>query len=166
MTKQRPRISIPLTFFDKVVEIVTILVVIVAWWYAFVQYPKLPSVIPTHFDGQGNCDGYGPKWTLFLTTTIGTLLYGILSFIGRYPYGFKYPVPITAENAQRLYAIAARMLRTLKVVLVGVFAAINWQLVQVAMQPDFAGTQYVIGGIMIAIFGSVFYFLIQLFKNS
>ena len=29
-------------------------------------YPQLPETIATHFDSQGNANGYGPKTTIFL----------------------------------------------------------------------------------------------------
>lgn len=32
-----------------------------------VAYPQLPSVVPLHWDAQGNVNGWGPKWSLFLT---------------------------------------------------------------------------------------------------
>ena len=166
MANNRPKIAVPVTSFDKVVETITVVVLVLAWIYTLVQYPKLPSIIPTHFDGQGNVDGLGPKWTLFLTTGMATVFFGLLTYLNRHPHWFNYPVAITSENALRMYTIATQMMRTLKAVLVGVFFAINWQMVQVAMQPDFSGSKYVIFGILAAIFGSVFYFLIQLFKNS
>jgi hypothetical protein len=36
----------------------------------------------------------------------------------------------------------------------------------VAILPDFSGTSYVIGVILVALFGTIFYYLIQLFKYS
>jgi len=31
-------------------------------------YPRLPQVVPTHWNAHGAVNGYSPKWTLFLTT--------------------------------------------------------------------------------------------------
>jgi uncharacterized membrane protein len=31
-----------------------------------VAYPQLPATVPLHWDIQGQVDGWGPKWTLFL----------------------------------------------------------------------------------------------------
>jgi uncharacterized membrane protein len=31
-----------------------------------VAYPQLPNVVPIHWDAQGQVNGWGPKWSLFL----------------------------------------------------------------------------------------------------
>lgn len=165
MTPQ-PKIQVPLTTADRLLEGVALLLLLGSWVYAFVMYPKLPETIAIHFDGQGNPDGYGGKIFFWGETLAGTALYALLTFLGRHPEWFNYPVAITSNNAPRLYHWALQMMRSLKVVLVGIFAAIQWQTVQVALRPDFSGTSYVIGGILLALFGTIFYYLIQLFKQS
>ncbi len=32
-----------------------------------VAYPQMPSIVPMHWDAHGNVNGWGPKWSLFLT---------------------------------------------------------------------------------------------------
>lgn len=163
---QQPKIQVPPTTADRLFEGLALLILLCSWIYAFVMYPKLPETIAIHFDGQGNPDGYGGKVFFLVETAVGTALYVLLTFLGRHPEWFNYPVKVTADNAPRLFGWALQMMRSLKVVLVGIFAAIQWQTVQVAIHPDFSGTSYVIGGILVALFGTIFYYLIQLFKYS
>jgi len=44
-----------------------------------VAYPKLPDVVPMHWDAQGHVNGWGPKWSLFLTGP-GTMTLFVLLF--------------------------------------------------------------------------------------
>lgn len=166
MESNRPQLTVPRTAFDNGVEALALLGLISSWIYVSVHYAQLPDVIPTHFNGQGQVDGYGDKWTIFLGSGIATVMYIGLSYIGRHPHWFNFPVAVTEANAPRLYQIAVRMLRTLKLVLVGVFFAIEWQTVQVAHNTAFDGGRWILLGVMGAVFVPLFYFLIQLFKNS
>ena len=161
-----PKILVPLTATDRLLEVLALFLLLGSWIYALLMYPKLPETIAIHFDGQGNPDGYGGKVFFLIEVAVGTALYVLLTFLGRHPEWFNYPVKVTTDNAPRLYGWALQMMRSLKVVLVGIFAAIQWQTVQVAIHPDFSGTSYVIGGILVALFGTIFYYLIQLFKYS
>jgi uncharacterized membrane protein len=50
-----------------------------------VGYPKLPDVIPTHWDIHGHANGWGPKWSLFLfgpgLMTLMVLLFAALPWL-------------------------------------------------------------------------------------
>ncbi|MFM2230073.1 MAG: hypothetical protein RL607_1331 [Bacteroidota bacterium] len=166
MESQRPQLTIPLTRYDFGIEFVALAGLVASWIYVAWQYPHLPEVIPTHFNGQGQVDGYGDKWTIFMGIGFATAAYVVLTYIGRHPHWFNYPVAVTEANAPRLYQLSTRMLRTLKLVLVGVFFAIEWQTVQVAQHAAFDGGRWILLGVMGAVFVPLFYFLIQLFKNS
>src|SRR5580698_4404400 len=39
-----------------------------------VAYPQLPNIVPMHWDIQGHVNGWGPKWSLFLTGPGGMVL--------------------------------------------------------------------------------------------
>jgi uncharacterized membrane protein len=44
-----------------------------------VAYPQLPAVVPLHWDAHGNVNGWGPKWSLFLTGP-GLIAFMVLLF--------------------------------------------------------------------------------------
>lgn len=44
-----------------------------------VAYPSLPSTVPIHWDAQGQVNGWGPKWSLFLYGP-GLMLFIVLTF--------------------------------------------------------------------------------------
>ncbi|KAE8764089.1 DUF1648 domain-containing protein [Georgenia thermotolerans] len=67
------------------------------------RYPALPATIPTHFDATGTPDGFGPRTSILWLPLLWFVLQAGLLALSRYPRIFNYPVPVTADNAQRLY---------------------------------------------------------------
>ncbi len=131
--EQRPRINIELTFWDKALEIAGWVFIIFIWTLTIVKYPLLPGTIPTHFNASGSVDNTGGKTMIFLLPAIGTVLFAGLTLLNRYPHMFNYPVPITEENAERQYRIATRLMRYLKIMLVVIFSAIEFQTIRTAL---------------------------------
>lgn len=164
-SKSRPIIKIPLTTTDKVVEIITILLLLIFWFFIVSNYKHLPETIPTHFDGSGKIDGYGEKWTILIAPCISVIFYISLSYLSRYPYKFNYMTEITEVNAEKLYTIAVRMLRYLKLFLIIIFFAIEFKTIQNTYNPSDLGGGFMFF-IMSLIFIPIFYFLIQFSKNS
>lgn len=73
-------------------------------------YPFLPETIPTHFGVRGQADAYGPSWTILPLAALWLAMQALLAVFSHYPRVFNYPVPVTEENAQRLYREGERML--------------------------------------------------------
>lgn len=120
----RPKIKIPLTTIDKVMEIAGWLFVITACILAFYYYYKLPEVIPVHFDITGKPDRYSSKAYLFFLPVLALILFTGMTWLNKYPHVFNYPVNITPENAERHYRFSTRMLRFVKMVLAFIFCLI------------------------------------------
>ncbi|WP_053388249.1 DUF1648 domain-containing protein [Leucobacter japonicus] len=77
---------------------------------SLLAYPALPDAIPTHFDNAGRADGYGPKPTLLVVLAALALMVVLLAIASHVPRLFTYPVPLTEENAQRLYRAGEQMI--------------------------------------------------------
>lgn len=141
----RPRIDIVPTGTDRLLDVAAWLLVVTIWILVAVNYDSLPDEIPTHFDLRGRADAYGDKSTIWGVPAIATLLVIMLSFFQRMPHRFNYPVDITAENAERQYTIALRMMRVLKLVVAAIFMLIVWSSVRDA------GSSNELGGWVIAV---------------
>src|SRR5690349_21517945 len=111
----RPRIKINLNRFDKRLEMAGLILLALMWGLAIINYLRSPETVPIHFDSSGNPNGYGSKLTLLFLPLIPTILYLGLTQLNKYPHVFNYMTQITAENAERQYTIATRMIRILKV---------------------------------------------------
>jgi uncharacterized membrane protein len=166
VTSDRPILKLPLTPFDLSVEVLGFLVLIGFWIFTIHFYPSLPEVIPTHFGGGGEPDGFGSKETILGLPIVSTVLYVMLTVFSRFPHKMNYTVSITETNAEMQYRIMTRMIRVLKVFVLAVFWLLDYKTVQIALAwPDLLGNWFLFL-LFAMIFGPLFYFLIQLSKNT
>ena len=130
MEEERPKITLIPTTADKLVDLLGWIILLALWALTITHYSTLPDTIPTHFNGAGEADGFGSKASIIGLPFIATLLFILLTILNRYPHIFNYPSPVTQDNALRLYTLATRMLRYLKLVLLVVFGGIGFMTVQ------------------------------------
>ncbi len=135
MEGARPKLKIPLTTLDKVIEALCWSGLAATWLAAFIAFSQLPEIIPTHFNGSGQADGYGSKSTIWLLPVIPTILVAGLSFLNRFPHTFNYLEEITPANAEKNYRWGTRLLRYSKLFVVLLFGAILGQVIFAARQP-------------------------------
>ena len=121
---RRPKIIIELTLTDKVIEILGWLALAILWTLTLLAFTDLPETIPTHYNGAGLVDNYGDKSTIFILPIIGTLIFVLMTILNRFPHIFNYPTIITAENAEKQYILATRLIRYLKFAIVVIFLVI------------------------------------------
>ena len=162
----RPKIKIPLTITDKIIEVMGLLVLIGFWIFTLFHYNQLPDIIPTHFGAEGKPDGYGEKYTILFLPIIGSLLYIALTILARFPHKMNYTATITEANAEKQYTIMTQMLRVLKVMMLLVFFVLDYKTIQIALGlPDLFGRWFLLL-LFALVFVPIFYFLIQSSKNS
>ena len=118
----RPTPEIQTSQFDKLIEFLGWVCLILLWVITIISYARLPEIIPTHFNASGQADDEGSKMILFFLPVIGTLIFVGLTVLNQYPHIFNYPVAITEANAQKQYNNAVRMLKVLKLILAVVFS--------------------------------------------
>lgn len=161
-----PKIALPLTTADKIKEALGLVLLFAFWYFALHYYSQLPDVIPTHFNSNGEVDGYGGKWTLFLLSAITTIIYLGITVISRFPHKINYAVPITEANAYKQYSLVTGMFRMMKIAILIVFFIIEYHTVQVALGlPSLLGKWFMLI-VFTLVFAPVFYFLIQSSKNA
>lgn len=131
--QERPRLHIKPSSFDHILEGLAIVCVLLSVGITFYFFPILPDRIPTHFNIEGVPDGYGSRTTLCFLVVLQVLFYGFLSLIAKYPHTFNYMTQITEENAYEKYRGALRFLRWTKLWILGLFAYINWGIIQTAL---------------------------------
>ena len=109
--KDRPRIRIESTSSDQKIDIIIIVMTILLVAIPLVYYFRLPDIIPIHFDGASNVDGYGSKVIIWVIPIIGLLTYFPLRYLMDKPHLFNYPTTVTQENAEGLYRSGVKMTR-------------------------------------------------------
>lgn len=123
---ERLRLKLKLSPIDYFVEIVSFSELIYLIILPIYYFNHLPDLLPKHFNAAGNPDSFGARNTIWVLPAIGLVMYIGLSFLNRFPYLFNYPVNITEENAQNLYTIGTRTVRTLKLIIILIFFYINY----------------------------------------
>jgi uncharacterized membrane protein len=120
----RPKIKLTLTPLDLKLELTSKIFFYIFWVLSLFIYFKLPTTIPTHFNASGQADDYGNKMTLLILPIFATIIYIGVTQLIKYPHIFNYSTKITLDNAQKQYAIATRLLRFLKLVILVIFSLI------------------------------------------
>ncbi|MCK9203740.1 MAG: DUF1648 domain-containing protein [Bacteroidales bacterium] len=94
-------------------------------------FPKLPDMVPSHFNEWGAPDNWENKSSVWSLLGITVFIYALLTFINFIPHRFNFPVRITPQNALRQYTLAMRLIRYLKIVLVWMFFYIDLTTIRV-----------------------------------
>ncbi len=163
--EKRPILTLEKTKIDYLIEIVAFVILVFHWIFVWVNYSKLPQIIPSHIDSNGNIDGMGAKSILFYVPIIGLLLLIAMTYTSKKPHNFNFPYPITEENASRQYRNSLMMTRVMKCLIQLLFLAITANIVQTASSLDlkFVGLWMFPVGIAL-LFVTMFFFVFRGFK--
>ena len=129
MNSKRPKIKMPLEPIDVLAEMITLSVLALMIVYIFIIYHDLPETIPTHFNGEGEENGFGNKSMIWLLPGIGAILYIAFSILNRFPHIHNYNINITKENALKNYRFSSRILRFTLVFVMLLFVGIAYDIV-------------------------------------
>jgi uncharacterized membrane protein len=110
---EQPKILIPLTTSDIIVEIIGVISLAFFWIMLIINYSTLPKIVPVHYNAEGEVDNFGSKMSLIILATIATILFIALNYFSKRPHILNYPVEINSENTKKQYTIISKMLRYL-----------------------------------------------------
>jgi uncharacterized membrane protein len=163
--EKRPKLQLKWTKFDYFLEFLAIGILIFHWIFMLYYYSKLPQIIPSYLDSNGEIDGMGSKNMLCLVPIIGLLLYIAISYTNKKPHCFNFPYPITAENAERQYRNSLMMMRVMKILVQLVFLCVTANIISTALPfgLKFVGLWMFPVGIAL-IFVTMFFFVYRGFK--
>ena len=147
---ERPKLTLPLSPTDKIIEIAGWVCLALLWITTLVCYANLPEIIPTHFNLAGKADDHGHKMVIYFLPVIGTLMFIGMTVLNRYPHRFNYPATITADNAARQYQNGKRMVRVLKLGIAIVFSMLVFMIYRSATGPS-GNLQYWFLPVMLAV---------------
>ena len=128
--EEGPEIELDLTITDKIFEILGWISLVAVWVFTIKNYDNLPDIIPIHFNGAGQADGFGGKGTILTLPIVSTILFTGMTVLNKFPHLFNHPTNITQENKLRLYTNATRLIRYLKLILVIIFGFIVFKTIQ------------------------------------
>ncbi len=132
MKTNRPKIQVPLQGLDIILDMLSLTLLLLMIIFTIMSYSELPETIPSHFDSNGNVDGYSSKTFLWLLPAIGLVTLIGLIFLNKYPHMHNYMVNITEENALRNYRLSTRIIRFTNLFTMLVFAIIVYAIIESA----------------------------------
>ena len=157
----RPRIEVPWGAWDWVLELVGLAGLVMLLVVPAFYYQQLPESIPVHFNFQGQPDSFGPRETIWILPTIGTVLFLLMSIANQSPHTFNYTVKIDERNAEVEYAMATRMMRLIKALIVVVFVYLDWTSIQIALGESTGLYWWFAPAFLLALFGTVGFFVLR-----
>lgn len=163
--EKRPILTLEKTKLDYLIEIVAVAILVFHWIFVWVNFSKLPQIIPSHIDSNGNIDGMGPKGLIFLLPTISILMYVLISVVNKNPHRFNFPYPITEENAERQYRNSLMMTRVMKCLIQFVFLAVSFDWISTIMpEKNIISRFWLLSLSFSSIFFCMFFFVYRGFK--
>ena len=130
--KTRPKTRPPKKFWDKILESIAIMGLLIGIYLAIQAWSNLPTTIPIHFDAAGNADGFGPKGMIWLLPAIGVVMVPAMLFLRRFPWLSNVPFEITEENAAYQYGLIVRLLSLLACFVSLVFLLLVYDTISIA----------------------------------
>lgn len=134
--KNRPKITIEKTEFDRLLDWINIILLIVYLTYVYMHYQHLPEIIPTHFGPDGVADNFGTKNSIWILPIIALVMTIGMRILYNYPHQFNYVVKITEENAPRQYQFGIWVLRITTLFVLLLFFYISYATIRTALHND------------------------------
>lgn len=161
----RPIIKLEWTAWDKILEGLGFLALVLLLVLPVYFYPELPDRIPKHYDAAGQVTAYGGKGMLWIVPILGLITYATLFFINKVPHIYNYLIEITPKNAERQYRMATRMIRTLNVIIVSTFLYSFYGTIQNALGNQVGLGKGFMPFFLIALFGTIVVYLVKAFSK-
>ncbi|MCU0437030.1 MAG: DUF1648 domain-containing protein [Raineya sp.] len=162
----KPKINLETKPLDKVIEILTGFLLLFMWAWLLYHYSLLPEKIPTHFNLNGEADGFGKKSDLFILATSATIIYILLSTLKKFPHLLNYPVTVTEQNAPQLYHLSNQMLRFLKFLTILAMCIVEVFNINIAKNNAGNLPNGLIFGVISLIFICIAYFIMKMLMIS
>jgi uncharacterized membrane protein len=126
----KPRNNPKLTLTDKLIELMSWIIIIDVWIYTFKEYPDLYNIIPINYDSVGEPNKFGYKFNIFFYPIVNTALFILMAWINQFIDFYYYPKITNNENAQKKITFAIRLTRTIKLIIAIIFSFISISKIQ------------------------------------
>lgn len=150
--------------FRKVLNIITLIILFAGLIYTIYNYKKLPDVVATHFNLNGQPNGWGRKGTIFILPIISIIIYSILAILSKYPSIYNFPCKVTYENKERLYNTGQNMITIMNAEIVILFVYIEYNIVKSAIIGELTMSILSIYAVLIILAITIGYYIYKLYK--
>jgi uncharacterized membrane protein len=126
--KYRPHLVIVPTTRDKIIQMVSYLLLTTTYILAIWIYSTSPEKIPYHFNTRGYPDIMESKIYIFIFPIIATIIFLLLNFLFKRPHNLNYSQELNPDNVEENYRRGILLLRVLDLVLIVVTIAIIYDI--------------------------------------
>jgi uncharacterized membrane protein len=162
---QNPKLKVENTFFDWLIELISLAVMIFLVFFLRKYWSEVPARIPTSYAFDGTIKAYGSKNSLLMLYLVIVGMYIILSFSVKFPYRFNFTVKITEENAYKQYRIARRMMSIIKLEVILIFGYLVISQINGSIHHKAGISPWFGAVVMVGMFSTIAIFVIKSFRN-
>jgi len=161
----KPKLDIPKSAFQKIFDIITMIVFAAGIVHLFVVWGQLPDQVPAHYNAAGEVNRRGSKWELILLPIIAAFLAIFMTFLEKHPEWHNY-MNLNENNIEFQYKNSILLLNVIKNECVLLFVFVDYNIVQVAL-----GKAESLGILFLPIFlvillGSMLFFIVRSIKHK
>lgn len=103
---------------QKAVDALCMLVILATFTLVLVRWQHLPDTIPTHYGFTGEADAWGGKGQIWFTPCAGLAIYGLISFVERFPHAMNTPFTVTETNKAFIEGMSRWLIVNMKLFMV------------------------------------------------
>lgn len=166
MKTNQPVLHLPKTGVEKMMDSISLLLIVINMIYLISVWSTLPEQVPIHFNIKGEVDGWGGRAVIWLLPTISLILWFGLTMMERVPHFFNFPIEITEKNAAFQYKNARMMSVFLKVEIILFFLYTSWESVHLAKGNEGGLGIAELPILLILILGSIAFFVTRSLRNA
>lgn len=161
--KKQPKIDIPKTRFEWMLDAVALIVIVIVLSYLISNFNALPDRVPGHYNALGKVDRWGGKEELFILPAIAIGLWILMSILERFPHIYNY-INLTEKNRASQYRNGRLMVNVLKNECVLLFSFLTYQSIKVANGEAEGLGSIFLPLLLFFIFGSMILFFIRMMR--
>ena len=154
------------TIFERWLDGLSLIGIVVMLIYISFIWSSLPHEIPTHFEFDGDADGFGWKGNIFIHPIVGLGFYILFHVLSRFPYLFNYPPHVTEGQKQQLYIHSRTLLGWLQfeIIIFGVYS--TWENVQIAMQRKVEYSTISVVIFLVIVFSTMIFYIVRSLRET
>ena len=149
------------TGFQKMLEIVGIILLVLFVGFIAMSWGELPDKIPGHYNAAGIVDRWGNKGEILILPVITILLYGGLSVITLFPQMWNVPQTKNESNKYLVYSTSKTMLILMKIEVTVNFFFISYFSIKGRNLPALHTPIF-----LVMIFGTLIYYTWKSYKQA
>lgn len=104
-------------WYDRLLFGLALAALLASTLYVFAVWKRLPEQIPSHYNGLGQPDAYGPRSGILFLPTIAWFLFVLISVVERFPSTWNTVNGIRRENIPAALRLSKTLIGTMRLAL-------------------------------------------------